>query len=314
MDWTNLEPSNFREGFLEKRQLAKDEKYLEAVLKLWQAEERGIPTETSPLVYCDGNENNLYGHIIRRGNQQDDDDNKVPGILLFHTGAGPQDVFLFYKADVLAQTFNCVVMICDILSDESGWAWGPDRTHYNRMRESLIADHGYLLESRVLAAGQALCENAPEVDPQRVAAMGWCLGGQPILEMGRLRSSKISIKAMSTFHGVFRRDEPISRQQDASATSDADTDKDSQQLSQNAEILICNGADDPFVTQEDLDMAKKSFLEKGHKVEILQLAGAKHGFTNPAQAFSDNPAFDYDEVAANKAWTETIKLFQRTLG
>lgn len=308
MDWTNLEASTFRgKQFLEERQLAKDDKYLDAVLELWEeGDERGtrISVETSPFDYCaEGDDNKLHGHIIRRSIEEDKalKSSKLPGILLFHTAAGPQDVFLFYKAHVLLQKFNCVVMICDILSDKSGWAWGSDRTQYNREREALMADDGMLLRSRVLAAGQELCENILEVDSQRLAAMGWCLGGQPILELARARPSTFCVKAMSTFHGVFRRDKTT-------------TLPDSQQIpSQNSEIMICNGMDDPFVSEEDLDEAKNVFVENGYKVEVLQLKGAKHGFSNPAQGLNENPAFDYNVDAATKAWTETMMIFQRIL-
>jgi dienelactone hydrolase len=339
MDWTKLEPSNFRGGgsFLEGSQLAKDSKYLEAVLSLWESEERTVAVETSPLVYSYyvGEETTtttapylLYGHVVRRtstsnSNSQGAKSKSVPGILLFHTGAGPQDVCLFYKADVLAQAFDCAVMICDILSDESGWAWGgskdQDRSHYNRVRESLMQNDASLLKQRVLAAIPAFCNNSlslslglPEVDAHRMAAIGWCLGGQPILELGKIHSSDFSIKAMSTFHGVFRRDDVSSNptQSNEALTKKINTSNDH---SEEPEMLICNGMEDPFVSKDDLETAKNSFEENGYKVEILQLEGAKHGFSNPAQAFNENPAFGYNERAASRAWTATMELLQRAL-
>jgi dienelactone hydrolase len=324
MNWTPLEPTSYRhQGSSEEGpRFYKDDNYLQAVLELWESEDRAIPTETSPLVYGSSNEENtqlLYGHIIRRRRRRNpkDKDQKVPGILLFHTGAGPQDVFLLYKADMLAQALDCVVMICDILSDESGWAWGTDRTQYNQVRDALISkDDASLLESRVVAAGRALlCETTtiiPNVDSDRIAAMGWCLGGQPILELGRSHQSFPPLRAMITFHGVFRRDAPV-----VSSLSNKKTtglrNEPSSSPKEVTEVLICNGAKDPFVSQEDLDDVKKLFLERNCKVEILQLAGAKHAFTNPAQAWNENPAFDYNQLASEKAWSATIELLERTI-
>jgi hypothetical protein len=84
------------------------------------------------------------------------------------------------NVDMLAQALDCVVMICDILSNESGWAWGTDRMQYNQVREALISKDASLLESRVMATGRALCKMMiPNVDSDCIAAMGWCLGGQP---------------------------------------------------------------------------------------------------------------------------------------
>jgi dienelactone hydrolase len=315
MSWTPLEPTSYRHQGSSKEgpRLYKDDNYLQAVLEQWESEDRAIPTETSPLVYSTSNEETtqLYGHMIRRRrrrNPKDNNQNKAAGILLFHTGAGPQDVFLFYKADMLAQALDCVVMICDILSDESGWAWGTDRMQYNQVRDALISKDASLLKSRVVAAGRALCEAAPNVDSDRIAAMGWCLGGQSILELGR--SQSFPLRAMVTFHGVFRRDAPVSSPLSKKKTTGL-LNEPSQK--EETEVLICNGAKDPFVSQEDLDDVKKLFLERNCKVEILQLAGAKHGFTNSAQALNENPAFDYSQLASEKAWSATIELLQRTI-
>ena len=267
MNWATLTPATYPPSSLEKHQLAKDDDYFKAVQELWKSEERTASVETSPVVYFDDSQTPLYGHVIRRaqtkkgdGSSNSQQQQQAPGILLFHTAAGPQDIFLFYKAASLVQRFDCVVMICDILSDEFGWAWGPDRSQYIKVRKELAANDSSLLASRVLAAGRTLCQSNLGVDTQRLAAMGWCLGGQPILELGRIHESSppFSIKAMSTFHGVFHRDADDFSPQQGASTKHGEP--------QNAEILICNGAEDPFVSSEDLDTAKKFFRANGVKV------------------------------------------------
>ena len=96
-----------------------------------------LPVETSPWIYHDEEGTPLYGHIVRpkldsaanadaaASKRKKNKKSYHPGILLFHTAAGPQDVFLFRKAAALASDPNlrCVVLICDVLSDQDGWAW-----------------------------------------------------------------------------------------------------------------------------------------------------------------------------------------------
>lgn len=193
MNWKNLEPSNFQtrnKGDDDGRQYAKDDNYLQAVLDLWEKEQtKDIPIQTSPFVYSyDNNEDDppLFGHLVRRKRIQHGDDNTptaaaaaatVPGILLFHTAAGPQDVFLFYKAAILVQQFDCVVLICDIMSDEDGWGWDLDRTRYSEVRRSLLENNAELLKARITAACKAISLDLKQnsdsllVDPQRIAAM-----------------------------------------------------------------------------------------------------------------------------------------------
>src|SRR3546814_19917428 len=63
----------------------------------------------------------------------------------------------------------------------------------------------------------------PEVDPQRVAAIGYCMGGTIALELAR---SGAELRGVVTFHGGL------------STTSQSGT-------SIRAKVLVCTGADDP---------------------------------------------------------------------
>ena len=75
--------------------LAKDVDFATAVQNIWKEEisHRAEPSKTavicSPITYRTKEGTSLYGYVARSQNNQAR--NKVPGILLFHTGAGPQD-------------------------------------------------------------------------------------------------------------------------------------------------------------------------------------------------------------------------------
>jgi len=286
-------------------QLAKDFNYASAVLDAWKQQEEEDSdkvwmTETMPIVYHDEQDNPLYGHLVRRPGKTD---STIPGVVLFHTGAGPHDLFLLWKAAALVNadeylSHGCVVLIADILSDDTGWGWSPDRNKYNQvMKQVLTNDNSQrpMLQQRIRAAIDTLVDQ-DNVDSNRLSALGWCLGGHAILELGRMNVS--GMRAMATFHGVF--DElPISIQEDTENEN-------------RSEILICHGTKDPFVSDAALENALATFQHHRHLASLLQLQGAKHGFSNPAQDFNENEAFGFNQEAAHKAWRQTLALLKRT--
>jgi len=82
-------------------QLAKDEEYASAILTAWKEEVANRDREddersvSSPITYQCCNESSLYGHIYRRSSSTTNNDTieerSLPGIILFHTGAGPRE-------------------------------------------------------------------------------------------------------------------------------------------------------------------------------------------------------------------------------
>ena len=302
-------------------QMAKDADFGRAVIEKWNEE---VAEMKESGTYCDyGSETKifeyqdpadgktLYGHLVRRIQKRSDiTTQKVPGILFFHTGAGPHDISLLWKADLLACNTDvfpngCVILVTDILSDDSGWGWGSDRTKYSEARAHVLATkegsaEKPLLQSRIHSAIKGLQEAAPEVDVNQLSALGWCLGGHSVFELGRMKLP--GMKAMVTFHGVFDGVEPTNSRETTTIATES-----------TAEILIANGLLDPFVDQKTVLKNAVDTLQKlGHKVRLLQLEGARHGFSNPAQDFNENEAFAYNAEAADTAWSEATALLKRT--
>jgi len=323
MEWQTIDPTTFFDSpqIADGRQIAKDVEYLNSILNHWNAEGfRSYTIEASPISYtADGDEPDilLHGHVLRRINlssQSSGKQNDLPVILLFHTAAGPQDVFLYYKADVLLQKFDCLVMICDILSDPNGWGWDSrDRTRYNNERLKLMDHNAQLLKARVLAGIQALVKNVPSASIHQMAAMGFCLGGQPILELARLdrEYDDFSVRAMITFHGVFARGVPLLLP--TTAVTETDIMIQNKKIADKPSVLICNGDKDPFVTSKDVEDATKFLEGHGFVVEVMNVKDAKHGFTNPAQDFNPNPAFGYSTNGSILTWIKTLDLLRSTM-
>ena len=303
--------------------LAKDEEYANAVLNKWRADilsendAQVVDTIGAPLIYnrkSDGSK--LNGYLVMRSNMLGLVDTiqgeKVPAVLLFHTGAGPQDISLRWKADMLARDpiwgpSGCIVLIADLVSDDTGWTW-DDRSKYDLVRKELLAAtkkegdkhaHRWKLRETIDAALDALT-SIDKVDSERICAMGFCLGGHPVIELGRM--NRPGVRSLITFHGVF----------DGTAVN-SEFEAESNIESPEKRVLICNGASDPFVSDSDLEASRKTFEYNGWKVEILNLEGVKHGFTNPAQDCNPSESFAYNDDAAKISWSSTIDLLKEVM-
>src|SRR3954470_17775642 len=82
----------------------------------------------------------------------------------------------------------------------------------------------------VARAGLDVLLAEPATDPSRVAAIGYCFGGALVLELGR---SGVDLKAIVGFHPGLRTTRPA----------------DSRNIA--GTVLVCVGADDPYVTIDD---------------------------------------------------------------
>lgn len=321
-----MTPDTFDDVHVDGTRIAANEDYLKSVLDEWNSETRPLEVQTKVLDYkadaC------MFGHVIRRKppNSDSDSDNdsdakvieakSLPGILLFHSEAGPKDISLFHKADLLCQQFDCVVVICDILSDAYGWAWGPQSSliHgpesseiYQEIHRNLMADDASVLRQRASAPAQALIDQLPEVDPHRMAAMGWCLGGQSILELGRVQSTNYTIQAMATFDGGFSRETPP-------AIKETDEEAGDTTASAGGKVLICNDREDPCVSAEDLKSTKAFLESNGWNVQVQQCKeGGKDEVSNSKQDSNESPDFGYNQDAAKKSWDAALALLKNSL-
>ena len=236
-----------------------------------------------------------------------------------------EDIFLRWKADSLVVQTGCVVLIADILGDETGWAW-YDRDKYDTLRKKVLLpdENGERkqLGNRVQAAIDTI-STQHGVDKDRIGVMGFCLGGHPVLELTRMKNP--SVKALVTFHGVFdsiKKLSPISSGQDVA----------------NCNVLVCSGADDPFVADKDLSEAMSLFKDLGYQSKLMKFQNTSkyhpelndvstfphylplllltshmttgHGFTNPAQDFNPNDAFAYNDEAYHKSWSAALELMK----
>jgi dienelactone hydrolase len=328
MVWTPLKDlmntSNPSELCTGHPRLAKDDAYASAVLDAWRKDastihsKEGYMSMGSTSTYHPKNDQTktLYGYIVMPSQflikeQKEDAPRELLAIILFHTGAGPQDIFLRWKADMLIRELkDCVVFIADIICDEDGYAWS-DREKYEQSRKYVLArykeEHGRIARMNLRHYVAAAIEHLKSLNFVRIsdiAAMGYCMGGHPILELGLMQDD--SIKALITYHGVFDgiKDYDLPPEDELVDTTIRSWD------SKSTKVLICNGKEDPFVDQDDVQKAKILLEKKGCDVRVLNFEHVRHGFTNPAQDYNPSDAFAYNDFAAKDSWDSTIQLLK----
>jgi dienelactone hydrolase len=131
-----------------------------------------------------------------------------------------------------------------------------------------------------------------QVDPSNIAAIGYCFGGGVLLNTVRLGED---LKAVVSFHGNL-----------------VGTPADKNLL--KAKILVCQGADDKFVMQPEVEKFKRQMDSIGADYTFKQYAGATHAFTNPAATALGkkfNIPIAYNAAADTASWNDMKEFFGR---
>jgi dienelactone hydrolase len=79
-----------------------------------------------------------------------------------------------------------------------------------------------------------------------------------------------------------------------------------------ANVLVCNGAEDPFVSPEQVTMFKNKMDSANANYQYIAYPGAVHSFTSK-EADETGKKFDmplaYNAAADSASWAEMKKLF-----
>lgn len=134
----------------------------------------------------------------------------------------------------------------------------------------------------------------PEVDPQKIAAVGFCYGGKVLLELARTGKN---LKAIVSLHGNLSTQNPAKKQ------------------SIQGKVLICHGEKDTMVSLEDVKKFEAEMQNANVDYDILILKNAKHGFSNPlsderGRRFKVDLA--YNATATQKSMQAMYRLLKNT--
>lgn len=133
-----------------------------------------------------------------------------------------------------------------------------------------------------------------EVDPTRLAAIGYCFGGTMAFELAR---SGADIQAAVGFHSGL-------------ATAHPD---DARNI--RCKMLACIGADDPSVGPDQRASFEQEMRAAKVDWQIHVYGGVVHSFTNPESDALGSPEFArYDKNADNRSWSSMISIFDEVFG
>lgn len=213
---------------------------------------------------------------------------KRPGVLVVHEWWGLNDNTR-NKAKHLAES-NYVAFAVDLYGNGKV----ADPTH-PKDAQSFMAEAAKdpaVLRARFNAALDVLKKD-PHVDPQKIAAIGYCFGGGVVLNMARAGAD---LDAVVSFHGALNPTTPAPKG------------------TMKARILVLTGGDDPMAPAAVVDSFKKEMDAAGAHYEVISYPGAKHAFTNPDAGKAGIDALAYDADADKKSWAEMLKLFSSVFG
>ena len=221
------------------------------------------------------------GEVTCKGYLAYDDalEGKRPGLLVVHEWWGLND-YARHRADQLA-ALGYVAFAADMFgegkttksAEEAGnWSGEVKKSDLIRTRSRAALDQ---------LAGHSL------VDPEKLAAMGYCFGGTTALE---LAYSGAPVKGVISFHGGLTPPKPA----------------DIPNLKAN--VLILHGAADPMVPEDAINATLKGLDEAKVTWQMVAYSGAEHTFTNPDAGGAGIKGVAYNPTADYYSW-EHMKLF-----
>ena len=215
-------------------------------------------------------------------------DTPVPGVIVAPEWWGRND-YTEQRARELAEHGYAALAI-DMYGDKKVTTTAAQA---NEWMMQTFADADTIV-TRASAALDTLAAQ-PEVNRDKLAAIGFCYGGKVVLDLAR---SGAALKAVVTFHANLSPKAPA------------------QQGQVQAEILVLHGELDSMVTLDDV----ASFREEMHAAqvehEVIIFEDAKHGFSNPQadeRAKANGVDLGYSPVAEQQSLDAMYQLLQRRL-
>ncbi len=145
---------------------------------------------------------------------------------------------------------------------------------------------------RRLSTGLDALRDQPECAAQRVAAIGYCLGGCGVLELAR---SGTSLRGVVSLHGDLTAPLPAQR---GLIT---------------AKVLVLHGDADPLVSFEDVTAFREEMRQADADWQLTLYSGAKHSFTGEGSIPGATLEAVRHPQADARAWQTTVGFLGEVL-
>jgi len=223
---------------------------------------------TKPVQYQQ-NDTVLQGYLA----YDDAVSGKRPGVLVVHEFWGLNQ-FAKQRAEAVAQ-LGYVALAVDM--------YGEGKTTRDRAEARRWAGHVRstpLMRERAQAGLNVLAQQN-QVDPQRLAAIGFCFGGTTVLE---LAYSGAEVRGVASFHGGLSVPKP------------------EEMKNIKASLLVLHGANDPHIKAEAITAFQEAMRQAGVDWTMVFFGNAVHSFTNPEAGTDPSKGVAYDAQAAARSW------------
>ncbi len=208
---------------------------------------------------------------------------KRPGVVVVHEWWGLNEDAK-NRAKMLAG-LGYVALCADMYGD------GALTEHPSKAGEmaTAVRKNADTWRGRAKAAIEKL-QSHEDVDPRRIAIMGYCFGGSTAIQIAL--TGHPDVKAAISFHGAL-------------PTPTVDEAKKIK-----CKVLVCHGADDTFIKDETIAKFKAAFDEAKVPYTFESYPGAKHSFTVKGIDDKAVKGLEYNAEADKKSWESMQKVLK----
>lgn len=208
----------------------------------------------------------------------------APGILILPAWKGI-DTHSKEVAEQLGK-LGYFVFIADIYGEGN---YPKDNAEAGKMAGQYKNDPVAYQKRIALALDQLILLGA---NKEEVVIIGYCFGGTGALEAARCG---MNVKGVVSFHGGLGRDS--ARKIDPIKTK----------------VLVCHGADDPYVSQEEIIAFQQELQTAKADWQMVYYANAVHAFTELAAGNDNSKGAAYNEKADKRSWQHFMDFLKETL-
>lgn len=243
------------------------------------AEEKKAPEVKEESVSYSADSVNMQGFIA----YNEADSSKRPVVMIIHEWWGLTD-YPKERARQLAK-LGYFAMAVDLFGNGTT-ASNPDQAM--SMVKPLYTNPQ--LEKTRFDAALEKVKTFPGADPNKIAVIGYCFGGNVALNVARMGED---LKGVVSFHGSLLGVPP-----------DKNTLK--------ADVLICHGDADKSVSQDEVAQFTHQMDSIGAKYSLKHYANATHAFTNPASTENGKKfsmPVEYNAAADTASFNDMLSFF-----
>ena len=205
---------------------------------------------------------------------------KRPGVLVCHEWWGLND-YIRGRAQQLAG-LGYVAFALDMFGNGQT---AKDHTEAGKLMQALMTNPDAI--GRVRAAIDVI-KSQPQYDGDKLAALGYCMGGSMALDMAR---AGLPLRGVAAFHASLKTNSPA-------------------QGAIKPKLLIGVGSEDPMIPPADRQHFENEMRQAQADWQMIIYGGARHAFTNPNADKAGLPPLKYDANADRRAWAALVDFLK----